>query len=183
MHTYSTILYVLENRFIVSHSFWFLVLPFYLHSVPLSTSLDGKLCIAFIASFQFAVPRTRSQSQFCLNFVRCETIPWLPLCCCCCNCCCWCRQAETFGDRESCQQLPQKRQAGSKETNRKTCNWPDLLREREKRGWTGTERGGWGWAAARTWARTPGKLTHLDYKHNCHTCLHKCWQDCLISFN
>lgn len=42
---------------------------------------------------------------------------------------------------------------------------------------------GWGWAAARTWARTPGKLTHLDYKHNCHTCLHKCWQDCLISFN
>lgn len=67
------------------------------------------------------------------EFVRCETIPWLPLCCCCsCRCCCWCRQAETFGDRESCQQLPQKRQAGSKETNRKTCNWPDLLRERRE---------------------------------------------------
>lgn len=23
----------------------------------------------------------------------------------------------------------------------------------------------------------------LRGKHNCHTCLHKCWQDCLISFN
>lgn len=136
------------------------------------------------SSSQF--PISRSQFQFCLNFVRCETIPWLPLCCC--WCWYWCRQAETFGDRESCQQLPQKQQAGSKGTNRKTCSWPDLQRGENKNKEQmnsnkrkGARRRGLRLSmscTSRTWAKTPGKLTNLDYKHNCHTCLHKCWQDC-----